>query len=383
MVSGAIGTARNLLPNTKKVTTGIVHLDKPFSISIGTGWQLLYMVGGATGSLTDKGWTIVNGGSHNFTLDDGEYFAFNLAKTSLTDIDATTAFVDSKFRLLFDDTNDALFAKSIESIEAVIEASDIKPIYYVDINGNGDYTSILEALKSTPDLSHIIVRKGTYDMQTEYEDYYGSDYFTNYSGYDLTDIFSRGYFIDAGRIFEFEAGAKIVFRYDGDNASVSRFFSVINTGMNATIKGCHIYYKNLRYAIHDDYALNNIGTNYYENIIIEGYPSSITGNHWGGGCGKECTYIIKNVVFIDDEMPSNYGDIYYHNNEASGAVNRIVMNNCCGERGCMFVWIGQSTEISYAVVSGCSFKVIGVRANSASEPYENMKLIKFNNTETS
>ena len=81
-------------------------------------------------------------------------------------------------------------------------------------------------------------------------------------------------------------------------------------------------------------------------------------------------------------MPSNYGDIYYHNNENAGAVNRIVMNNCCGERSCAFIWIGASEEISYVMVSGCQFKSISIRASSAEVPYENMKLIKFNNIET-
>ncbi len=382
LISGAIAANRLWNANAKKATTGILNLTKPFTISIKSGWQLLYMVGGATGNLTDKGWVIVNGGTYHITLDDGEYFAFNFAKTSLADIDLTVD--DPEFRLIFDDTNDALFSQNIARLQNTLDNANIKPTYTVDTNGGGDYTSLLQALKSTPDYSHIIINQGDYNMITEYEAYYGSDYFTNYAGYDLSDIYSRGYWVDGGRSLEFRAGAKVIFRYTGNNTNVNRYFSVFNIGTNAELKGVYIDYSNARYAIHDDAAFNNAGTNIFEDIIIKGYPSGVTGIHWGGGFGKQNIYIIKNVVFLDDEMPANYGDIYYHNNEnGATAENRLIMNNCYGERSCFFIWLGASPKVSYVTVSSSTFTSITVRAQSESEPYENIKLIKYNNIETS
>lgn len=343
--------------NTKRMTTGIVYIPSPVTVTIADGYQMMYSVGDGT-SFTDKGWVIVGGGSLSIDLSDGQYYIFNFAKTSLSEF---TADDDIGLSFVFNDNT--------------------KNTYYVDVNGGGNFRSLLVALKSTPSNSKLVIMPGIYNMQTEYEKYYGSDYFTNYNGYDANDMFSRGYWVDGGRELDFIGGAKIVFRYDGGRAHVQRYFSVINTGTNATIKGCHIYYSNLRYAVHDDAAFDNAGTNTFEDMIIEGFPSSLAGVHWGGGCGKKNNYCLKNIMFIDDEMPDNYGDMYYHNNVAAGSVSRITLNSCLGSRGCTFRHYGQSEEITYCVVSGCNFRSIVLRQHTTdgSSPYENMKLVQFNN----
>lgn len=379
-MSGYVNIYRNIVENSKRATTNVLHITKPFTIKIDSGWQVMYLVGGNSGNLTDKGWVIVGGGTYHIDLSEGTYFAFNFAKTSLDNIYPWRE--SAGFRIILDESNNYIFDHEISLIKESLSNANIKPTYVVDINGSGDYSSLLVALKSTPDNSHIVVMPGEYDMKAEYESYYGSNYFVNYSGYDLSDIYSRGYFIGYGRELDCQAGAVIKFRYEGENEHVGSHFSVLNTGMNATVRGCYIYYKGTKYAIHDDYALNESGCNTFENIIIEGVPSSVAGIHWGGGCGKKNTYYIRNVVFLDDELPSGYGDIYYHNSEYANAVNRIVVNNCFGDRSLFFIWMGQSEKISHVIVSGCEFDSISIRAINNEAPYENMKLHKYNNTET-
>jgi hypothetical protein len=219
----------------------------------------------------------------------------------------------------------------------------------VDINGSGDYTSILEALKDTFPTTKVYVKAGTYNLVSEYENYYGSDFWINYAGFNgQNDNFLRGLYVSNGRILEFESGAIIKFDYSGDNTAVAQYFSILATGYDATIIGGYLDYGVgiAEYAIHDDNA-TKAGTNIYKGIIIDGVPSGRGGNHIGGGCGLKNTYILEDIIFLDANMPDNYGDMYYHNNVGAGALNRIFVKNCRGLRGCSFRYYGESTNITY------------------------------------
>ena len=249
----------------------------------------------------------------------------------------------------------------------------------VDINGSGDYTSILKALKETPPTTRIYVKKGTYNEITEYTDYYGSDFWTNYAGYGgLQDDFLRGYFVSAGRVLEFESGAVVECLFDGTNTNISQYFCPLATGYDATIIGGYIKYSHCRYGLHDDHAIQG-GTNVFDGIIFDG-TDIYYGNHIGGGMGKANTYYLKNLVFIDDGLLENNGDLYYHNNLDASAENRLFMSNCYGNKSATFMWYGNSTKITRCIACGNHFKDITCQAHTIA-PYdnENVKLIAFNN----
>ena len=61
------------------------------------------------------------------------------------------------------------------------KADNVPRVIVVDKNGNGDYTSLLEGiLYATESMySTVYVRAGVYDLVSEFEDYYGSDFFAN------------------------------------------------------------------------------------------------------------------------------------------------------------------------------------------------------------
>lgn len=281
----------------------------------------------------------------------------------------------------------AVTPQNINSIGLVVEYYKTIPnTVIVDVNVSGvyDYTSILRALKETYPTTKVYVKSGNYNIVSEYEEYYGSDFWTNYTGFSgQNDNFLRGLYVSNGRVLEFESGAFLKFDYSGDNASVAQYFSILATGYNATIIGGYLDYGNeiAEYAIHDDNATKP-GTNIYKGIIIDGVPSGRGGNHIGGGCGLKNTYILEDIVFLDTSMPDNYGDMYYHNNSNANALNRIFVKNCRGLRSCSFRYFGASNYITYCIASGNSFRAIRLLAHTIDSVNENMALIEYNNTIT-
>ena len=244
----------------------------------------------------------------------------------------------------------------------------------VSKTNGGDYSSILDALKATPDYVKIYVENGTYNIVEEYESYYGSDFWSNYDGYanHANDPFYRGLWVSDDRVIECDAWVKIVWDYDGTNASVNGLFSVFATGQNATIINAHVIFNsNCRYAIHDDYAAFG-GTNKFIGCIFDGASSN--GTTIGGGCGHRNTYVIKDCLFLND---GTY-DISYHNTSGLG-INHIIVTGCNGGGQLKFGWYGNSTEITECIASNNKFGSIVCEAHNSSATNQNMRLSAWNN----
>jgi hypothetical protein len=245
----------------------------------------------------------------------------------------------------------------------------------VEVGTGKEYTSILKALKETDDKTEIHVLAGNYDVYQEYIDYYGSNFWTNYSGYSgANDDFYRGLWISNGRKIKFDPKAIIYFE-NNNISNIGTYFSVFATGENAEIDGANVVYSGVRYAIHDDYA-SKAGTNIYKNCVFDGNPAANA--VIGAGCGNDNTYIIDNCVFLN-----NLGlhDISYHN-DANGniaAKSKIIVKNCYGHRRCAFRWYGNSQEITDCIVSSCHFGEIVCQEYDSSQPYENMRLFNYCN----
>lgn len=260
---------------------------------------------------------------------------------------------------------------------------DMEEMNEVTVGVGGDYTTILEALKDTDDSVKVHVMRGTYDIIAEYQNFYGNDFWNTYPGYDntTTDKFMYGLWVSNGRHLVFDAGAKVVFNYTGENSNVKNSFSVFATGYNAHIEGLNLVFNNSRYAIHDDFSAvddkKHSGITIFERCTFDGNPNYSA--MIGGGCGYNNTYIVKDCTFnVTSENNKNL--ISYHNPRLSNALNRIVVENCIGNGSIAFNWYGTSTDITLCTVTNCKCRYISCAAHS-SEPHDivNMRMVEWNN----
>ena len=248
---------------------------------------------------------------------------------------------------------------------------------------DADCISILQALKETPADTLIIVQKGTYNIFTEYTNYYGATFWDDYDGYlnhMNTDRFYMGYYLAPGRQMIFEPGATINALYTGDNANVDQYFSVFSTAGSNLIDGVTIKYKNLRYAIHDDLGQTKETTTFRNiHFIPQGDDPGI-----GGGCGFYAKTVIENCVFDEYAGAENSWDINYHNHNGTDPYNQneIIVRNCYGHRNCEFWSLGAATVKTKCFVSNSKFKNIRAYMTGLST-VENMQLIAWcNETDT-
>ena len=259
---------------------------------------------------------------------------------------------------------------------------------YVTVGSSGcDYTSITKALKSTDDNVKVIVKNGIYNIYQEYKEYFGTDYWNNYTGYsNLSDPFDRGLWMGKGRVIEGESQTLIKFQITDALSTtalnaIKTYFSIIadvaddNALINLTFEGDG----NLRYLIHDDFTgyVTQIahGTMLYQNCIFKGTTN--TRSYIGGGTGRYNTYIVKDCIFLSD--PTMSRDAFWHNNVNGDSFVRIFVNGCYGSKKLTFMHNGASTKVSECYVSNCKFSEIGVEnANGNQYSNENMSLTKWN-----
>ena len=251
----------------------------------------------------------------------------------------------------------------------------------VTVGDKGTYSSLLAALKCTPDDTKITVLKGTYDIIEEYKAYYGENYFDNYDSDNgtfinsKTDPFVFGLRYGNGREIEFEPGSVVKCHYTGNNTDVNRYFSAFAPSFEARMINCDLEYSGIRYAVHDDFAQSG-GTTLYDNCRFVGNPfySCVI----GGGCGKNNTYIIKDCVFEIEETGKK-ACVSYHNNKGSEGKCVIVVEGCRGNGICQIVNHGNSKEITYCVVTDCDFYSYRCGKNTlAPNNPDNMIMIRNN-----
>lgn len=264
--------------------------------------------------------------------------------------------------------------------------SNFSDLIITKINDNiyhvGEDGSILEALKYCYDNGYtkLVVETGTYDVIAEYENYYGSDYFTNYEGYSgQTDKFTRGLWLENIEVI-FSPGAKVICKYTGDNENVSLYFSAFATGNNVIIDGLVLDSENLRYGIHADY---NSGNNVTDFIIRNGdlrhYKSDSNAQAIGAGFGIHVNWLIENTIFRSQSKTHVFR---VHNNESVLAQSKLTIRDCYieGEGFFKFNYYSTSPYVTPVMVMGCSYVTEPVvSAETTDSTVENIKLIAFNN----
>lgn len=252
--------------------------------------------------------------------------------------------------------------------------------------GNGPtYTSLLEALiDATSDFDNIVyVYPGEYDLIKEYEDYFGSDFFTAYDSSEHE--FSKGLVLKNRVTVVFAKGAKVTCMYDGSDRTLSNSFSPFNSGnFGFTLIGAEVHDQNVRYSMHDERAESyDIYVNHYAGCHF--YHDKGTGNGYGqtlgGGLG------INGLVSIEDCMFRSEGDtgniVSYHNSHSGyghNAESFVSIKDSIIDGSVRFSWYGNSTNISKMIVTNCRLlsEPITSRENVDFD-FQNVKLYAWNN----
>jgi len=243
--------------------------------------------------------------------------------------------------------------------------------------------SILATLKKCYEdgYTRLVVEAGEYDVIAEYEDYYGSSYFVDYTGYaGKADEFTRGLWLENIEVV-FNPGAKVICKYTGNNSAVVNNFCAFATGNNVTIDGLHLDSENLRYGIHADFnSGTDVTTFKVRNCDLRHYRNTVNCQAIGAGLGIHVLWEIENTIFRSD-----YGAIVFriHNNINAGAQSKVVIRNCyiAGPGYFRFNHYSESEALTDVLISGCSYynePVVGMEIEGATTP-ENMRLIAWNN----
>jgi len=248
---------------------------------------------------------------------------------------------------------------------------DIPQTYIVDINGNGDYTSLTKCVKEHRfENCDIIVRAGTYDLYQEFSDEYGTAFTSGSTVYE-------GIQVDKHRRFFIDSDAIIKFEYTGSVENIIKYFSPFKfDGIGGEIHGGKIVASNCRYAIHSDVYAYATGkeTSLIDGVYVE-FNNPARNVIIGGGMGQSSDITVQNCV-LKQTADGNPTAIFYHNAETGQAQGRIrITNNYC-DNGKIYVQsFGESTKITTALVTGNRCTSVSKVSSSP----DNMELLAFNN----
>ena len=261
----------------------------------------------------------------------------------------------------------------------LIESENI--IIIVDANGNGDYTSLTQALYDNVNSGvNIKVLPGVYDIVSEYVAIFGQSAVDSMADAD-TEVFNGFQYgaIIRNRKIEFMPGAHIVCDWSGHTVDGTHRFSALRVDYNVKIIGLDLVATATFYAIHDDYGLDVPYTVKYENCRVEG-RNLTNANCIGGGCKKYSRHILKNCYFNNNLTGS--ATVRYHNTNAEGAEPEIYVSNCYFNNWFTPRWYGAQTSKMRVYVNNCEARAIYKMAESSSFNIDNVDLYKWCNTET-
>ena len=255
----------------------------------------------------------------------------------------------------------------IESVEKIVEVTDSD--------------SILEGLIEAYNIgaSKVIVYAGDYDVISEYENYYGSDYFTNYTTMyngQVNGKFDFGIWLDGIEI-EFKQGAKVYANYTGTNANAIAYFSPFAIGNNAKIDGLVLESSNLRYGIHPDFQSETYGEITFVNCDLS-FVKGSSNRAIGAGLGVHSFWTIENCIFRSTQKDEVFK---VHNNVSSESKSKIIIKDCYidGQGFFGFNSYSTSTKITDVLVSNCSWISPPETGLTTPESEDNINLISWNN----
>lgn len=248
-------------------------------------------------------------------------------------------------------------------------------------SSNCDYTNICTAIKNNQSNTIFKLAAETFDVQSAYEEEYGSDFFTNYTKYSEhpDDPMYRGLNLGIGCEIYGQPNTKLNFLYSGDNADVAKAFSLLSMTDNNIVNGIAFNLGgHCRYAIHDDYSTIAGSTNIIEHCVFFGDTSEYGRPYIGTGLGTASAMIYRYCIFASNSTRA----IGLHNNVAN-ALGRVEIYGCYAAEKIYVMHYGTSTTKTPVMIHDC--KASGIYLTWAAQetyPNENMELYSWNNTIT-
>lgn len=252
----------------------------------------------------------------------------------------------------------------------------------ITVGTGKDYTTVLAALQNAVENDTIVLDSGLYDIEQEYKDAFGSNYFDDYStNYNQENPaagwFNHGLHLYKGVSLIGNGNVTISFPWSGENTNVKTYFAILNPTADNTIKNITIEAGNgnCRYHIHDDWADDSAsmcGVNIMENIIFKGttlYTTCI-----GGGMGIGNTYIVKDCIFLSSDATS----ISYHNSLNGAAENHLYITNCYCNGKIIVLSYGSSKKKTYCSIKSNRCTEI-IHSKTTQESEDNTVILDWGN----
>ena len=271
-------------------------------------------------------------------------------------------------------------AKSALSDDAII----------VDVSGAWDYTSFTRAIYETVYSGRdVVVKPGTYDIEAEYYDLFGSSVVDSMS--DSTTGIKEFQFgvVLRNRKVTFEPGAHLVCDWTGHTVDNTHRFCALRFEYDIEVVGLDLECTATMYGIHDDYGTpdNAPFTNVYRDCRIVCHNLTNV-NCIGAGCHKFSRHIIENCYFKNNSTysgsdPVLSADVRYHNTYVQGAEPEIFVSNCYFSNNFNACYYGPQTSKMRVYVNNCfAPKGINKVREDASYNVDNVDLFTWNNQST-
>ena len=220
----------------------------------------------------------------------------------------------------------------------------------------------------------IVLTAGNYDILSHYEERFGNDYWTNYSGYSSGfGSIGAGLPLYKGTRLICSPAAKITCNYQGNNPNVTQYFSAFACGDGYEIDGMSLICSNIRYAIHDDF--NSLQTQF--NVTIRNSHIENSGQAIGGGLGVCGNYLLENNYI---KSSNNSYDMRYHNNVAEAKNRLTFVGNYFYSRLRIANYGVSAPHTTECFVSNNSMADTIIHNNESSDyNIENIEVIEWNN----
>jgi hypothetical protein len=322
---------------------------------------LLYSFGTATTGTGIQRLSLT-GEEAEITVPNG-YTIFAVSISGLTGFDNA---------LIYRDTDKSDICKEIKKIEL-----DTKKTITVDKNGNGDYTTLIDAIKDAEKQygSVVYVNSGIYDLVSEL----GSTYV------EWASESQRGIYLKNGIHLIFASNAIVKLHNTSTREESKTWLSPFNSGEGGfTLENCTIDAKDCRYCVHDERDSDtDLYKNKYINCIMKLDNTENTAVSYnqciGGGLGRNGDIEIDGCIFESVGAESDSLLVSYHNSWSSTAKSFINVKNSYAKLGTFGIsTLGQSEENTICLFSGNS--VTSAIKKTADLAYQdNMTLYAWNN----
>lgn len=300
------------------------------------------------------------------------------ARFSVSAVDHSTVSVQIGNRI---DANAGRYSFYLDGL--IIGANDS---IVVDAGGNGDYTSLTQAVYENVDNGKTIeVMPGEYDVKAEYIALFGQTVVDNLA--DATsgiNNFQYGIRLHDRKIV-FMPGSKVVCDWTGKTIDATHRFCAFRVEPGAEIEGLYLVCTATFYGIHDDYGPATPFTIKYKNCRVECY-NLFNANCIGGGCHKYSRHIIENCYFNNHVTSTDIvlsADVRYHNTNTANAEPEIFISNCFFSNNFNAAYYGNQTTKMKVYVNNCHApQGINKVRESSTMNVDNVDLYKWNNEET-